>query len=47
MRTKDHIALFIDADNISYHAVGGILSELSKYGIVNIRQAYANWTPAG
>jgi len=44
MRTKDHIALFIDADNISYHAIGGILSELSKYGIVNIRQAYANWT---
>ena len=44
MKTKDHIALFIDADNISYNAVGGILSELSKYGIVNIRQAYANWT---
>jgi uncharacterized protein (TIGR00288 family) len=44
VRTKDHIALFIDADNISYNAVGGILSELSKYGIVNIRQAYANWT---
>ncbi|SFV52018.1 hypothetical protein MNB_SV-6-1338 [hydrothermal vent metagenome] len=44
VRDKDYIALFIDADNISYNAVGGILSELSKYGIVNIRQAYANWT---
>ncbi len=44
MKNEDHIALFIDADNISYHAMEGILSELSKYGIVNIRQAYANWT---
>lgn len=44
MRNEDHIALFIDADNISYHAIEGILSELSKYGVVNIRQAYANWT---
>jgi uncharacterized protein (TIGR00288 family) len=44
MRNEDHIALFIDSDNISYHAIEGILSELSKYGIVNIRQAYGNWT---
>lgn len=44
IKREDQIALFIDADNISYNAVGGILSELSKYGVVNIRQAYANWT---
>ncbi|MEA3490686.1 MAG: NYN domain-containing protein [Campylobacterota bacterium] len=44
MKNEDHIALFIDSDNISYHAIEGILNELSKYGIVNIRQAYANWT---
>jgi uncharacterized LabA/DUF88 family protein len=44
MRNEDHIALFIDSDNISYHAIEGILNELSKYGIVNIRQAYGNWT---
>jgi len=44
MKNEDHIALFIDSDNISYHAIEGILSELSKYGIVNIRQAYGNWT---
>ena len=45
MQTKrDHIALFIDCDNISHRAIEGIISELSNYGVVNIRQAYGNWT---
>ncbi|MEA1879621.1 MAG: NYN domain-containing protein, partial [Campylobacterota bacterium] len=45
MTTKeDHIALFIDCDNISHKAIEGIINELSKYGVVNIRQAYGNWT---
>ncbi|CAA6804136.1 MAG: Unknown protein [uncultured Sulfurovum sp.] len=45
MTTKeDHIALFIDSDNISHKAIEGIINELSKYGVVNIRQAYGNWT---
>ena len=44
MKKEDHIALFIDSDNISYHAIEGILNELGKYGVVNIRQAYGNWT---
>jgi len=44
MRNEDHIALFIDCDNISYRAIEGIIGELSKYGVVNIRQAYGNWT---
>ncbi len=43
MKKEDHIALFIDCDNISYRAIDGIISELSKYGVVNIRQAYGNW----
>jgi len=41
---EDHIALFIDCDNISHRAIEGIIGELSKYGVVNIRQAYGNWT---
>ncbi len=41
---EDHIALFIDCDNISHRAIEGIINELSKYGVVNIRQAYGNWT---
>ncbi len=44
MNQKDKIALFIDCDNISYRSIEGIISELSKYGTVNIRQAYGNWT---
>ena len=44
MKNRDYIALFIDSDNISYHAIEGILNELSNHGIVNIRQAYGNWS---
>ena len=44
VKTEDHIALFIDCDNISHRSIEGIINELSKYGIVNIRQAYGNWT---
>jgi len=43
-KNEDRIALFIDCDNISHKAIEGIINELSKYGIVNIRQAYGNWT---
>lgn len=38
-----HIALLIDADNISHTKIAGILSELSKYGTPNIRRAYGDW----
>jgi len=44
MKKEAHIALFIDSDNISHRALEGIINELSKYGVVNIRQAYGNWT---
>lgn len=44
MDNKKRIALLIDCDNISYNAIEGIINELSKYGLVNIRQAYGNWT---
>jgi len=43
MKEEEHIALFIDSDNISHRAIEGIIGELSKYGVVNIRQAYGNW----
>ena len=43
-KKEDNIALFIDCDNISHKAIEGIINELSKYGKVNIRQAYGNWT---
>lgn len=43
-KKEDQIALFIDCDNISHRSIEGIINELSKYGVVNIRQAYGNWT---
>jgi uncharacterized protein (TIGR00288 family) len=43
-KNEDHIALFIDCDNISHRSIEGIINELSKYGVVNIRHAYGNWT---
>ena len=43
-KNEDRIALFIDCDNISHRSIEGIINELSKYGVVNIRQAYGNWT---
>jgi uncharacterized LabA/DUF88 family protein len=41
--TGRHIALLIDADNVSHSKIAGILSELSKYGTPNVRRAYGDW----
>jgi uncharacterized LabA/DUF88 family protein len=40
---KAKIALLIDADNVSAGHVDFILSELRKYGVVEVRRAYGNW----
>lgn len=40
---KNKIALLIDCDNVSHRSIEGVIDELSKYGKVNIRQAYGNW----
>jgi uncharacterized protein (TIGR00288 family) len=43
LKDKENIALFIDADNAPASKIDIILSELAKYGVVNIRKAYGNW----
>lgn len=43
MKDKEKIALFIDADNAPAVKIDIILSELARYGVVNIRKAYGNW----
>lgn len=43
MDKERKIALLIDCDNVSYKAINGVLNELSKYGVVNIRRAYGDW----
>lgn len=37
------IALLIDCDNVSHNAIEGVLEELAKYGMVNVRHAHGDW----
>lgn len=43
MEKEQKIALLIDCDNVSCRAITGVLNELAKYGVTNIRRAYGNW----
>ncbi len=43
MERERKIALLIDCDNVSHKAIDGVLNELAKYGVVNIRKAYGDW----
>lgn len=43
MQEKQKIAVFIDADNAPAAKMDLVISELAKYGVVNIRRAYGNW----
>lgn len=42
-RTEARIALLIDADNSPASKIDVILTELSTYGVANVRRAYGNW----
>lgn len=43
MKDREKIAVFIDADNAPAKKIAKVLSELARYGVVNIRKAYGNW----
>lgn len=43
MKDQEKIAVFIDADNAPAKKIDKVLSELARYGVVNIRKAYGNW----
>lgn len=40
---QKRIALLIDCDNVSHNAISGVLDELAKYGMVNVRHAHGDW----
>jgi uncharacterized protein (TIGR00288 family) len=42
-RSEPHIALLIDADNSPAAKIDAILTELSTFGVTNVRRAYGNW----
>nr|WP_315427233.1 NYN domain-containing protein [uncultured Albidiferax sp.] len=43
LRQEAHIALLIDADNAPAAKIDAILTELSTFGVTNVRRAYGNW----
>ncbi len=43
MPNEKRIALLIDCDNVSHTAIEGVLEELAKYGMVNVRHAHGDW----
>jgi uncharacterized protein (TIGR00288 family) len=40
---QTRIALLIDCDNVSHNSIEGVLEELSKLGMVNVRHAHGDW----
>jgi Fe-S-cluster formation regulator IscX/YfhJ len=43
--SKDlRLAVLIDADNIPYRLISGILQEIAKYGVPTFKRIYADWT---
>src|ERR1700704_3179979 len=38
------LAVLIDADNIPYRLISGILEEIAKYGVPTFKRIYADWT---
>jgi uncharacterized protein (TIGR00288 family) len=43
MSELKRIALLIDCDNVSHNSIEGVLEELAKYGMVNVRHAHGDW----
>lgn len=43
MPERIRIALLIDCDNVSHNSIEGVLEELAKSGMVNVRHAHGDW----
>jgi uncharacterized LabA/DUF88 family protein len=48
MREKNdlNLAVLIDADNIPYSNIKGMLDEIAKFGVPTIKRIYGDWTKA-
>ncbi len=42
--TNRRLAMLIDADNASPSIIGGLLSEIAKYGVSTVKRIYGDWT---
>ena len=38
------LAVLIDADNVSYHHVHGMMREIARYGTPTVKRIYGDWT---
>ncbi len=43
-QTDLRLAVLIDADNISYHHINGMMREIARYGTPTIKRIYGDWT---
>ena len=44
--TSKKLAVLIDADNAQASLCNELFSEVSKYGLANVKRAYGDWTTA-
>lgn len=42
--TDLRLAVLIDADNVSYHHINGMMREIARYGTPTIKRIYGDWT---
>jgi uncharacterized LabA/DUF88 family protein len=42
--SQNRLAVLIDADNAQPSIIGGLLSEISKYGVASVKRIYGDWT---
>jgi uncharacterized LabA/DUF88 family protein len=42
--TDANIAVLIDADNVSYRHIGGLMAEIANIGKASVRRIYGDWT---
>lgn len=39
-----NLAVLIDADNVSYKVIAGLMVEVANYGTASVRRIYSDWT---
>ncbi len=44
VKNDERIAVLIDAENVPYSNIGGILREIARYGTPTIKRIYGDWT---
>jgi len=44
MQEAKKLAVLIDAENTQFTALQAIMAELAKYGYINVKRAYGDWT---